>query len=185
MTKAESNVLTAPPPFFGGLEQLSQLQQLVATSKSASEIALPFAMLKFSPESKRRCAEMLPRAKEFVASGRLQRLVCELQEAKQPATRKLIATTLTLLVATFPNAARTELNAYGAMLFEHVHSRRPSIFAVVGACYELTQKSRYLPAIAEVLLAVETLETVLNHWIQLLHRLPSDVAVFESQCTTR
>lgn len=95
-----------------------------------------------------------------VASAATQ-LRVELAPALGQATDDDIERALGMLVIAFPNPPKgVDLAGYGALLADDVRSLSPSLFAVETACTRLRRMSRFLPAISDVLAAIEAAEAM-------------------------
>jgi len=74
-----------------------------------------------------------------------------LTEAYSPAKKMLCLAYLGLLLKAYPNSGQQDAKIFGQMLLEDVMSLSPSTGAVEMACRSWRRRSKFLPAIAEML----------------------------------
>lgn len=144
-------------------------------------MAAPFLSLKVGGNARAECRRQFSEAKDLVVSGRLAAIIHELENVRGRASHREIAGNLALLVQAFPYPPKTNLTSYGQQLMEDVCFREPSLFALYATCGELRRKSRFLPAIGDVISTIDEYEKVLAHRIQNLRRLPAAIADFETK----
>lgn len=80
----------------------------------------------------------------------------ELKLQNRPASQGEVKRQLQILMGSFPNAPKIDLQLYGTALVEDVLSEQPSMLALSNACRTLRRTSRFLPTISEVLGVLET-----------------------------
>ncbi|WP_456756762.1 hypothetical protein [Bradyrhizobium sp. USDA 4011] len=80
---------------------------------------------------------------------------------------------LGLLMKAFPNAGSQDAGIFGQFLREDVMSLDPSFGAVEMACRRWRQKSRFLPAIAEMMVEVRAARDELAGVAEFVDRLPA------------
>lgn len=153
---------------------------------AAVEVAtkLRGAWFMFSPQDTRRRNEMrelIPRAKALIDHGYHQAAIRDMARRAAPADIREIKQSLAALVAAFPNSGRTDLTAFGVALALDVVSRRPSTFAITEACRKLRHSSRFLPAIAEIMAAIDEAEAKFQAVDRSLRRLPEMITDAEAQ----
>ncbi|WP_194462126.1 hypothetical protein [Bradyrhizobium sp. CCBAU 53340] len=81
--------------------------------------------------------------------------VRELKEQSRPASQTEVKRQLQILIGSFPNAPKHDLQLYGTAMVEDVLEERPSILALSNACRTIRRTSRFLPTISEVLGVLE------------------------------
>lgn len=82
-----------------------------------------------------------------------------LRDAAAPADDEEIATALLHFVGAWPNASHGDLAAYGAQLTQDVIERQPCRYALAEGLRHLRHTSKFLPSIAEVLAALDRMQT--------------------------
>ena len=110
------------------------------------------------------CAEhetLIGGGRAILAAGADGTALATLDQARRIAETGEIRKALMMLVAAFPNAARTDLTAFGAALSLDVAALRPSAYAIHAACRALRLRARWLPTIAEVAEAIAGAEAEL------------------------
>jgi hypothetical protein len=105
--------------------------------------------------SKIRMAPSVAEVRELVASDGFQDAKREIAIALTQATEPQIRATLATLVGAYPNASKSDLTAFGALLVMDVRAMRPTVFAISRAVTNLRRTSKFLPSIAEVIEAVK------------------------------
>ncbi|UFX42131.1 hypothetical protein HAP47_0023000 [Bradyrhizobium sp. 41S5] len=80
---------------------------------------------------------------------------------------------LGLLLQAFPNGGVQHASAFGQFMRDDVMSLDPSFGAVEMACRRWRQKSRFLPAIAEMMVEVRAARDELAGVAQFVDRLPA------------
>ncbi len=98
-----------------------------------------------------------------------------LREAAEPVPVDEIGPALGLFVTAWPNASGADLAGYGAQLAEDVIERRPCCHALRTALRRLRQTSRFLPAIAEVLGALDAAQARVRDTAWHLEQLPAEL----------
>ena len=78
-----------------------------------------------------------------------------LREAAEQLPVAEIGRQIGAFVTAWPNASKADLAGYGAQLAEDVIERRPCRYALRAALRRLRHTSRFLPSIAEVLVAID------------------------------
>ena len=120
-------------------------------------------------------AAAIQEARELVAADWWIHALTELDQARQLAPETLVRTELATMIAAFPNGAKAELANYGRQLVAHVVARMPSVFAVTSACWKLTESSRFVPTVAEVVAAIDEAEETVNGIWERAHELPPQI----------
>jgi len=172
-------------PTGGDLDRLTAVQRVEEALSVAQMLFGQMAHLDvYDAYDVKRVRAVLPQAKDIVATGALTELSDEFRKATQQATKKQIGQNLAALVAAFPNAGKSDLGPYGAMLAADVASKYPTFFALEIACRQLRQTSRFLPSISEVLEAIADAEgRVKNHrWtLENFHRYLTQTEAYLDQ----
>ncbi len=103
-------------------------------------------------------------------------LACQQVETEHwPAGERIVRMEISKLVGAFPNAPNADLRPFGALLVEDVISKNPSRYAIAAACRKLRQTRKFLPAISEVLEAIEDAERTINYARKSLEELPARI----------
>lgn len=71
------------------------------------------------------------------------------------ASHSDIALEVSKLAGSYPSASRQDLSAYARILCDDIADARPTVQALRAAMKQLRQSSRYLPSVAEVLMALK------------------------------
>jgi hypothetical protein len=151
-------------------------QNIVERMKSLSVVSHHIdASMFYDRTGRERAAVGIPEAKRILSSGEYNALVRDIVEASKPATNQQIRAALSQLVCAFPNAARTDLAAFGAVLATDITSMRPTAFAVDTACRKLRQTLKFVPSIAETMEAIRDEERVINAYAWSVERFPKNV----------
>ncbi len=115
-------------------------------------------------------------AEKQLTSDEYMAAVKQAARASEKATERDLRTELSLLVAAYPNAARSDLSAYGALLLKDVAAQQPSSYALATACKQLRRSKKFIPSVAEVLEAITEAERTLKSHNFHIARLPIAVA---------
>lgn len=133
-------------------------------------------------EDRTSLARCVGAAVEYLASDRSRVAYQLVGEMVRPATRDEIKRELHVLVGSFPNAGKADLELYGRALALDVIDIEPTIEAIIVACMVLRRQSKFLPTISEVLSWVQVIDGYVVHDRFVLSKLPS--LVEQSKRTT-
>ncbi|MGR4927339.1 hypothetical protein ACIPUD_11085 [Bradyrhizobium sp. CAR08] len=97
----------------------------------------------------------------------------EIADAAEPVPRGVLALHLTLLMSAYPNSGQQNAKAYGRLLREDVLSLEPVAGAIDLACRRWRRKSRFLPAIAEMMDEVRSAQSQIEGAVEFVRRLPA------------
>ena len=98
-----------------------------------------------------------------------------LREAAEPLPIDEIGRQIGLFVMAWPNASKADLAGYGAQLAEDVIERRPCRYALRSALRHLRQTSPFLPAIAEVLTALDIAQARVRNTVWHVGQIPAEL----------
>lgn len=98
-----------------------------------------------------------------------------LREAVEPVPITEIGRQLDAFVAAWPNASGADLAGYGAQLADDVIERRPCRHALREALRHLRQTSRFPPAIAEVLAALDEAQARIRNTAWHVGQIPAEL----------
>ncbi|SEB96365.1 hypothetical protein [Bradyrhizobium erythrophlei] len=144
------------PPSFSGLEPALRA---IAAAREATALA-------DEPS-----AELLEQVDRAIEVHRKNRAVLEQALAPIPAAGTVVY--LGLLLKAYPNAGSQDAGVFGQFLRDDVMSLDPSFGAVEMACRRWRQKSRFLPAIAEMMVEVRAARDELAGVAEFVDRLPA------------
>jgi len=96
-----------------------------------------------------------------------------LAQALKPIPKAGVVAYLGLLLKAFPNPGVQDAAVFGEFMRDDVISLDPSFGAVEMACRRWRRKSKFLPAIAEMMLEVKTAKDELDGAANFIRRLPS------------
>ncbi|PDT77234.1 hypothetical protein [Bradyrhizobium sp. C9] len=144
------------PPSFSGLEPA--LRELAAAREAAALADEPSAEL----------LELVDRAIEAHGKNR-----AAFDHAIAPIPAAAAVAYLGLLLKAFPNAGSQDAVVFGQFLRDDVMSLDPSFGAVEMACRRWRQKSKFLPAIAEMMVEVRAARDELAGVAEFVDRLPA------------
>ena len=96
-----------------------------------------------------------------------------LQEAAEPLPVDEIGRQIGAFVTAWPNASKADLAGYGAQLAEDVIGRQPCRYALRSALRRLRQTSRFLPSIAEVLVALDAEQSRVRNTLWHVGQMPA------------
>lgn len=116
-------------------------------------------------------ADLLAQIDQALATSRQHS--SELAAATQPIPRGVLALHLTLLMSAYPNSGQQNAKAYGRLMREDVLSLEPSAGAIDLACRRWRRKSRFLPAIAEMMDEVRSAQSQIEGAAEFVRRLPA------------
>ncbi len=95
-----------------------------------------------------------------------------LAEATRAIPRAGVVAYLGLLLKAYPNPGSQDAAIFGGFMRDDVMSLEPSFGAVEMACRRWRRKSKFLPAIAEMMLEVKVANDELNGAADFVRRLP-------------
>lgn len=98
---------------------------------------------------------LIAEAESFASTVDVGAAARDLKLQNRPASQSEVKRQLQILIGSFPNAPKQDLQLYGTALVEDVSNERPSILALSNACRILRRTSQFLPTISEVLGALE------------------------------
>jgi hypothetical protein len=90
-----------------------------------------------------------------------------------PADRSVVASYLTLLFKGYINSGAGDAKVFGRLMREDVLSIAPPVAAVEIGCRRWRQKSKFLPAIAELLVEVKAAKAEVENAVEFGSRLPA------------
>lgn len=134
-----------------------------------------FRHVVYSPNRVRPLSIVIAEAEAIIASGQLGQIEAAVTAASVPASVGEIGACLAKLIASFPNASRTPLQAYGEALAEDVGDERPSHFALASACRRLRRTCKFLPTIAEMIEVMQEEESRLRCARLAIEKLPGNL----------
>lgn len=97
----------------------------------------------------------------------------ELRAAAAPGGKVDVGTYLAMLLKAYPNSGQQDARFYGGFLHDDVMDQAPPIAAVEIACRHWRQKSKFLPAIAELLVEVRAAKNQVENAVEFAGRLPA------------
>ena len=98
-----------------------------------------------------------------------------LREAAEPLPVDEIGAQIGAFVTAWPNASRADLAGFGAQLAEDVIERRPCRYALRSSLRHLRQTSRFLPSIAEVLMALDAAQARVRDTVWHVEQIPAEL----------
>lgn len=90
-----------------------------------------------------------------------------------PAPIVLVATYLGLLLKAYPNSGSQDARIFGRLLRDDVHSIGAPEAAIEIACRRWRQKSKFLPAISELMAEVKAAKSEIGSALEFAARLPA------------
>lgn len=90
-----------------------------------------------------------------------------------PAGRGIIATYLGLLLKAYPNSGGQDATIFGRLMRDDVHSLEASEAAIEIACRRWRQKSKFLPAISELMAEVRAAKSEIDGAREFAENLPA------------
>ncbi|MGY4224402.1 threonine dehydrogenase-like Zn-dependent dehydrogenase [Bradyrhizobium sp. USDA 4503] len=144
------------PPSFSRLEPA--LRELAAAREAAA----------LSDEPSAELLRTLDRAIEIHGQNK-----ATFDQALAPIPKAGAVAYLGLLLQAFPNGGVQQASAFGQFMREDVMSLDPSFGAVEMACRRWRQKSKFLPAIAEMMVEVRAARDELAGIAEFVDRLPA------------
>lgn len=97
----------------------------------------------------------------------------EVRAIGRVATSDEVKRFLQMLVSAWPNASQGDLAGFGLQLRSDVEQQRPSVYALQAAAKQLRRTSKFLPAIAEVLDALEAADKHITAAVTTIDRIPA------------
>jgi len=116
-------------------------------------------------------AELLTKMDHAIAAA--NHLRPRISAASQPISRGDLAIHLGLLLKSFVNAGQQDAAVFGRFLRDDVLSLEPSVGAIDLACRRWRRKSKFLPAIAEMMDEVRAAQSQIEGAVDFLLRLPA------------
>jgi hypothetical protein len=101
-----------------------------------------------------------------------EKLRTKFDALRKPASKVQIANHLGLLVKSFPNVGKGDIEIYGKILPHDVAAQRPTVGAIEAACRHLRRTARFIPTIAEVISALSDAEGAQRDLTRVLEDLP-------------
>lgn len=92
--------------------------------------------------------------------------------AAEPASKGMLTMYLGLLMKAYANAGLQDAKVFGRLMRDDVMSLDPPIGAVETACRRWRQKSRFLPAISELMTEVKAAKSEIENTVEFIGRLP-------------
>ncbi|RYC29545.1 hypothetical protein D3273_23450 [Lichenibacterium minor] len=157
------------------------LAHLTPAAPSPLEVILsasgPAFMGVFAPDGGRpelsTLREGIQRAQAFLDSCAAQ--TGALRDAAAPLPVEAIGRQIGAFVTAWPNASKADLAGYGAQLAEDVIERRPCRYALQAALRRLRHTSRFLPSIAEVLVAIDGEQSRIRGTLWHVSQIPTEL----------
>ncbi len=143
-------------PVFDGLESLAV--QLAAVRQEAAEAREPSQELLAKLES---AIAAVQDQQDAAAAGAV------------PAVRTVVVSYLALLFKGYINAGQQDGRVFGRLMREDILSAAPPVAAVEIACRRWRQKSKFLPAISELLAEVKAAKIEVENAVEFARRLPA------------
>lgn len=97
----------------------------------------------------------------------------DIAAAAEPSTKGVLTMYLGLLMKAYANAGLQDAKVFGRLLRDDVLSLDPPIAAVEIACRRWRQKSKFLPAISELLEEVKAAKDQVENTVVFIGRLPA------------
>lgn len=120
-------------------------------------------------------SQIATEALAYLESDRCRRTYQLIAEKARLATKEEIKRELQVLVGSFPNASKANLEVYGRALALDIIDDQPCIEALVVGCKALRQVSKFLPTISEVLAWTRGVGEVVMRDRDVLAALPAAV----------
>lgn len=105
--------------------------------------------------------------------GLVGRHAADLKAAAAPASKGELAIHLGLLFKSFPNAGVQDAKIFGRMMRDDVLSLEPTVGAIDLGCRRWRRKSRFLPAIAEMMDEVRAAKSQIDGAAEFVASLPA------------
>jgi hypothetical protein len=118
----------------------------------------------------------IPRALERVANLDVAALTATLVMLRQEAGDDELQMQLAVLVGSFPNAPKTDLEIFGRALIMEIADTNPSRGSLMRACRRLRRTSKFLPTICEVLETIAAEEREFRDIQHIIKELPATIA---------
>lgn len=97
----------------------------------------------------------------------------DIAAAAEPASKGVLTMYLGLLMKAYANAGLQDAKVFGRLLRDDVLSLDPPTAAVEIACRRWRQKSKFLPAISELLAEVKAAKDQVESTVEFIGRLPA------------
>jgi hypothetical protein len=97
----------------------------------------------------------------------------DIQAAAAPISKGDLAIHLGLLFKSFPNAGVQDARIFGKMMRDDVLSLQPTVGAIDLGCRRWRRKSKFLPAIAEMMEEVRSAQSQIEGAVDFVRRLPA------------
>jgi hypothetical protein len=162
------------------VSQLEQLERRLRTAMAAS------GELKVAMQSNvvERLSAAIDDAKRLIVSGEIAALQGELPSALAPATLEEIGARIALLIKSFPQRGKDDLETYAQLLIEDVGAESPTRLGLEIACRRLRRSVEWLPKISQVLETLKKTEAWIRHAPNSLERLPKFVSEARASLAT-
>lgn len=96
-----------------------------------------------------------------------------IRRAAEPGGKIAVASYLAMLLSAYPNAGTQDAKHFGGFLHDDVMELAPPIAAVEIACRRWRQKSRFMPAISELLEDVKDYKSRVENMVEFIGRMPA------------
>lgn len=96
-----------------------------------------------------------------------------LRACAAPAMKAESIAYLALLMKAFTNSGLQDAKVFGRLMLEDVMSMSPPLAAIEIACRRWRRKSKFLPAIAELLVEVKAAKDQVENTVEFIGRLPA------------
>lgn len=140
-----------------------QSQQILDGADEVLDVDFENLAFVLKEGSQRRTVRALAYARKVVNEGVAAQVLVDIS---RPAPRQEVGGHLALLLASFPNAGKANLEVYGRQLVEDVAAMRPCRICLLRACRSVRLDLVFLPAIAEVAEAVASEQRQLSRWAE-------------------
>jgi ribosomal protein L9 len=156
-------------------EAMVDLESVDHTMRIARHHDVELSLDPWSEHHRASLGKAITAARAWMTSLEYQEALREVRAAHEPAKEKAVRTEVSMLVSAFPNAAKADLRAFGALLVQDVRSRNPSRYALAKAATKLRQTCRFVPTICEVLEALYEAEKEMHYARRRLEEMPQSV----------
>jgi hypothetical protein len=134
---------------------MEAVDEVAAASRTLHD-AMRDAESNLTPERVSRLDREIAVAKHVVAKSDNRAVEREINNALRPATSAEIKRQIQVLIGSFPNVSeKRDLTIYAVALVDDVTAERPSFRALEAACRRVRRTLTFLPAIAEMLDALQ------------------------------
>jgi hypothetical protein len=115
--------------------------------------------------------ELLAKMDAVIAAGEASRAVVE--AAAAPGKPVNVGSYLVMLLDAYPNSGSQNAKTFGGLLFDDVIELKPPAAAVEIACRRWRQRSKFPPAISELLEEVRAAKAQIENALDFMSRLPA------------